>query len=407
MLRINEIHIQGVGPIRDLTISLNPHFNIICGANGIGKTTILNCIAQSFTYNSWTVRKNASSQKGNWTLQYVHDAVQVSSNEDGSPKIENVIKQDSFTHEIKSTYLYENEKNGIGIYREATKIILFSVNRLFNYINVENISKDPLISEVEFGAKTISGQNPNHIKNWFVNRYLWSAQPGVLAPAQIANLEIAIYCFKWINPDYSFLRVDHVNNDIIIATSKGDIELEQLSAGYISMIAVLIGIINEIEYRNRENPIPVSDFNGVVIIDELDVHLHPSMQTAMYFALNNLLPNAQIITSTHSPHIIQVAKPSEIIPLVSDGKETVINPLINKEYGCQGWTVEEILSDVMGMQSIRAIAYEKLISDFGKAVDASDGKAAKACFDKLEQMLHPNSYLKEVLKIQMIGLDYD
>jgi predicted ATP-binding protein involved in virulence len=407
MLRINEIQIHGVGPIRDLTISLNPHFNIICGANGIGKTTILNCIAQSFTYNSWTVRKNASCEKGNWTLQYVHDVVQERRNEDGTTKKEKEIIRKSFFHEITSTYLYEPERNGIGIYQEAPNVILFNVNRLFNYINVDKISKDPIISDVDFGSKTVLGQDPNHIKSWFVNRYLWSAQPGVLPSAQIANLEIAISCFKWVNSNYHFQRVDHMSNDIIISTPHGDIELEQLSAGYISMVTVLMGIINEIEYRNRENPISVSDYEGVVIIDELDVHLHPSMQTAMYFALNNLLPKAQIITSTHSPHIIQVAKPSEIIPLVIDGKETIVNPLINKEYGCQGWSVEEILSDVMGMQSIRTNEYEELIYNFGKAVDASDGKAAKACFAKLEQMLHPNSYLKEVLKVQMIGLDYD
>ena len=407
MLRIKEIQIQGVGPIRDLKISLNPHFNIICGANGIGKTTILNCIAQSFTSNSWTVRKNASSPKGNWTLQYAHDVFEESRNEDGTTNKENVIKEESYYHEINSTYLYESEMNGVGIFQEAPKVILFNVNRLFSYIDVAQISKDPVISEFDFGSKTVSGQNPDHIKNWFVNRYLWSAQKNVLPPAQIANLETAISCFKWVNSNYSFNRVDHMTNDIIISTPQGNIELEQLSAGYISMVTVLIGIINEIEYRNRENPISVSDFDGVVIIDELDVHLHPSMQTAMYFALKNLLPQAQIITSTHSPHIIQVAKPSEIIPLVVDGVETVVNPLINKEYGCQGWTVEEILSDVMGMQSIRTNEYEKLISDFGQAVDALDGKLAKACLTKLEQMLHPNSYLKEVLKIQMIGLDND
>ena len=149
----------------------------------------------------------------------------------------------------------------------------------------------------------MSGQDPNHIKNWFVNRYLWSAQKGILPPAQIANLETAISCFKWVNSNYNFLRVDHMNNDIIISTPQGDIELEQLSAGYISMVTVLIGIINEIEYRNRENPISVSDFEGVVIIDELDVHLHPSMQTAMkiYYRVDSSMalanPSAALITA--------------------------------------------------------------------------------------------------------------
>ena len=52
-LKINSIDIRGIGPIRHLDINFDPHFNVICGANGVGKTTILDCIAQSFTLNRW------------------------------------------------------------------------------------------------------------------------------------------------------------------------------------------------------------------------------------------------------------------------------------------------------------------------------------------------------------------
>ena len=50
-----------------------------------------------------------------------------------------------------------------------------------------------------------------------------------------------------------------------------------------------------------------------------------------------------ILSIYHSPHIIQVANPNEIIPLTFDDKNDVkLNRLINQRYGCQGWTVEEI-----------------------------------------------------------------
>ena len=60
-LKINSIDIQNIGPIRSLRLRLNPNFNIICGANGIGKTTILDCLAQSFTLDNWGVRCNANA----------------------------------------------------------------------------------------------------------------------------------------------------------------------------------------------------------------------------------------------------------------------------------------------------------------------------------------------------------
>ncbi|MDB5119788.1 MAG: hypothetical protein JWN56_1006 [Sphingobacteriales bacterium] len=39
---------MGIGPIKNLELAFDNHFNIICGQNGIGKTTILDCLAQSF-----------------------------------------------------------------------------------------------------------------------------------------------------------------------------------------------------------------------------------------------------------------------------------------------------------------------------------------------------------------------
>ena len=48
MLSVKNISISNIGPIETLNLSFNKHFNIICGQNGIGKTTILDCIAQFF-----------------------------------------------------------------------------------------------------------------------------------------------------------------------------------------------------------------------------------------------------------------------------------------------------------------------------------------------------------------------
>ncbi|MGB4818189.1 MAG: ATP-binding protein, partial [Saprospiraceae bacterium] len=68
MLRINNIKITGVGPIKNLELAFDNHFNIICGQNGIGKTTILDCLAQSFGGNNTSVKRTAGSDSGNWTI---------------------------------------------------------------------------------------------------------------------------------------------------------------------------------------------------------------------------------------------------------------------------------------------------------------------------------------------------
>ena len=178
------------------------------------------------------------------------------------------------------------------------------------------------------------------------------------------------------------------------------------------MLVVLLGIIKEIEYRykdphSKKPLVKVEDFSGVVILDEMDVHLHPTMQSQMYVALKSLLPKAQVITSTHSPHVIQIARPSEIIPLVRDDVGVHVNPLVNREYGCQGWTVEEVLEDVMNMHDTRTKEYHDLMKAFNEGIDSGNADGAKTAYDKLTKMLHPNSVLREVLKIQMMGVGDD
>lgn len=391
MLTIKQIDIKGVGPIQELSLILNPHINIICGMNGIGKTTILDCIAQSFSYNQVTLRKNASCESGGWSLRYFDD-------ENAEKKLDKSIKE---------TYLSAREYGDFGKYMKSLDVIVFKVNRLLPYKDVPNISKDPTKSEVDYASNTATGAEYNTIKDWLLNRYLWSAHKDTLDEIQMHNLSKALDCFNYVNPDYSFSRVEPTTNDIMLKTTQGEIELEQLSSGYISMIVVLLGIIKEIEYRFKEPRLSVTDFSGVVIIDEMDVHLHPEMQARMYYALDQLLPKAQIISSTHSPHILQVAKPCEIIPLVKDGDSIRVNPLVNREYGCQGWSVEEILEDIMGLSTTKSDIFRKTIKDFSDAIDREDSQCVEENFAILSKMLHPNSVLRQVLEIQKLGLRDD
>lgn len=75
MIKINNIKITGIGPIKNLGLTFDNQFNIICGQNGIGKTTILDCLAQSFGINDTSIKKNAEIDKGNWVVNVLINGV--------------------------------------------------------------------------------------------------------------------------------------------------------------------------------------------------------------------------------------------------------------------------------------------------------------------------------------------
>ncbi|MDN3710325.1 ATP-binding protein [Myroides ceti] len=377
-----------MGPIKDLELKFDNHFNIICGQNGIGKTTILDCLAQSFAGAQTTLKKTAGFEKGQWDINVTING--------------NVSSKSFLTNQFHPN---ETSRNYNGYYQNSNDVIVFKTHRNIEYIRLNSLGTDKIKDYNTFSQETIRGSVSNELKNWFVNRFLFSAQPNTLDENQLKNYELAKECFTILNPSIKFSKVLPNSFDILLSTPLGEIYFEYLSSGYKSSLALILGLIQEIELRYKNPTKFIKDFDGVVLIDEIDLHLHPEWQAKIYEALKFILPNAQVITSTHSPHIIQVSNASEIIPLViTETNEVKINPIVNQVYGCQGWSVEEILTDVMGMTETRTPTYLDAISNFNTAIDNEDYETANAQFLILDAMLHPENSLKKILKIQLTGI---
>lgn len=388
MLKIKNIELDGIGPIKTLKLDFNEHFNIICGQNGIGKTTILDAIAQAFSLNETSVKRNANYAKGSIKIEVnINNQIQ-----------SKLIHIDKFEPTDRS-------REVVGFYQQSTNVVVFKTHRDIPYSKLSSLATDPSKDIGQNAQQTITGALSSELKNWFVNRHLWSKHDNHLDEGQRKNIALAKSIISILNGNMSFSRVDPRTNDILINTPDGEIYFEYLSSGYKSCFAVLMGIIKEIEFRYHSPSVYVKDFDGIVFIDEIDLHLHPEWQAKIYLALKDILPNAQVFTSTHSPHLIQVAEPKEIIALIKDEHfNTVTNNTISDEYGCQGWTVEEILKDVMGMTETRTDTFNSLIKDFNISLDKDDAVSARFSYEKICKMLHPDSSLRKIMEIQMIGV---
>ena len=141
----------------------------------------------------------------------------------------------------------------------------------------------------------------------------------------------------------------------------------------------------------------------VLLIDEVDLYLHPHWQQHILSDLQTAFPEIQFIVTTHSPHVIQTAEPNQIMALQLDENSNVIlrTDLQTSEYGYKGWTVEEILYDVMGMKTLRTEIYHNLMKEFGIAVDEENEEKAKVIYTQLDKLLHPQNSHRKLLSFQL------
>lgn len=387
-MKVTEIKIQGIGGIDDISIQLNPGLNLISGPNGVGKTTILECIIHSFTpFGSKTIRRNSGHSEGKWEIS-VSD----------SGQIYNSHERRQFFHP------YEGEEFGTGnLPRLFTKkVVIFKSNRPLNYVPVHSIERDPDSNENTIAQQLLAETYDNDIKSWFLGRFLWSAHENLLTQEQIENFELAKECFGIIDENVSFKAVNPTTHEILLHSFEKEIYFEYLSSGYKSVLIMLLGLIKQIEYRFKDPTMKVRDFDGILLIDEADMHLHPQWQGKLVKVLKHVVPNAQIIATTHSPHMIQAAEPNEIIPLNhNEFQQVFIRELPSSVYGFQGWTIEEILTDVMGLSETKSDLYLDTLNNFEIALSQENSEDAKNAFEVLDVMLHPKNPLRTILKLQL------
>lgn len=395
-MKITSLGLENVGGISSLNLeNLNPQMNIICGENGVGKTNILDSIA--YLFSNWSknqIKKRYDSAFGQLTAQvFTKDDV----TDDGKIGAMHPVQTalDEFDPRKESRYRSDIDP------RFAKQVIYLRVSRDLEYIRLKGLESDP--DEKDYGTSLIEGLSSADLKSWFIARFYQSAA-GNLEEQFKSNFDTAKNLFSELNENYTFHNVTR-KNEIIVRTPVGDeIPFEYLSSGFKSSLLILMGIIKDIEFRFQSKLLRAIDYDGIILIDEIELHLHPEWQGVICNILKKTFPNAQFFISTHSPHVVQTALKDEVIALERRDGIVEKRVLPESEYGYQGWTIEEILEDVMGMMDLRTQKYREIKGRFDQALDDNNLKAAQSAYQELDMMLHPNYPLRPVFKMQLDSL---
>lgn len=141
-------------------------------------------------------------------------------------------------------------------------------------------------------------------------------------------------------------------------TPYGWVPFRQLGYGYQSLATWVADFASRMVERYPESKNPLAE-PAVVLVDEIDLHLHPKWQRELMDRLTNLFPNTQFIATAHSPLVVQAAANANLAVLRRVGDHVEID---NDVDYIRNWRVDQILtSDLFGLDSAWSPQKTKLL----------------------------------------------
>jgi predicted ATP-binding protein involved in virulence len=203
------------------------------------------------------------------------------------------------------------------------------------------------------------------------NRYI---QP------QLAAVEAAVgSCIEGLKRFW----FDVESDDLRLELNNGDIRpFYMLSEGYRNMVALVADIgwrASVLNPHHGSNAHQLTE--GIVLIDELDLHLHPAWQRSIVADLRRTFPKIQFIVTTHSPQIVASVHRDQVRVLDR-------NQLVSGKPYVEGRDSSEILEDVFGVRA-RPEAVKAEIDALFRLIEDEDFVAARRHLAALEERLGP------------------
>lgn len=339
-MRVTRLKLANVRAIKEAEFHFQPGFNLIVGVNGVGKTSVLDalgvCLSEivvhtnqlrlhsdAFTAKDIRIGSNALTLEcrvkfgGTEHTYLVH---QPRSTSVASKKGEGKPREQVHETPERSEFIGDPPALATGKEKQGRPLVV-----LFSTIRA--VPSDRLGSRTSKSSGTITtafadAWNSRELRiaefaDWMrVQQALKNENPS--AKKLLAAFERAVKRFL---DGYSKLRVEETDDgyELVINRGKTTIPVRQLSDGERGTLALVLDLTRRLVQANPEMADPARNAEAVILIDEIDLHLHPKWQRLVVDNLGAAFPKCQFIATTHSPQVIAELDP-ERVAVMADGE---------------------------------------------------------------------------------------
>ncbi|WP_024530883.1 AAA family ATPase [Serratia fonticola] len=391
-MRITRVVAENYKGFKRLDIDLDRRFTILCGTNGIGKSSVLFAIATGLS--KVCLQNSRISEDSQIKVYFVgrDEEKHVGGFGKGSFRKYSNVSSQLCAH---AEYI-EEDGSAFNLHLPDIKTLISPLfigpYRNIHYRKIEGMksesSKDA--SRMEYLNNSVislsNGQMPD-IKQWMINRYFIIEKDWAFVEKYNWDFILKAICNSVLmEGEFQFNKIERDLEPSFLLKGS-EIYLEELSSGFKSIISIMFSIVEWIEKTNEGDAAKIDIAEGTVIIDELDSHLHPSWQTKIKKALEETFPKIQFIVTTHSPHVISSGKKGEVLVLTNSDNVLSAKPI---DTSLAFWKTEDIFQDVMEVDTLYDINFNEIIEKIENLIELKSYNEAKSVIEMYESNAHPN-----------------
>lgn len=421
-MNINRLILRNFRGIQKMELQLNERLNVFSGINGVGKSSILDAIVIQL---SWIIARIRSDRGSGRPLG--EDDIK---NDESFSKTELIIEDFGNAYSGKLVKYKKgrlgDEKSDMTGFSNCAKrfrqemtekkekisipvFIYYSTNRIVNDIPLRIRGKHESNLLESFDGSLDSGSTFRSFFEWYRNREdleneqfremnqvdLFNGKNDKNSQdKQLASVRMAITSlagFQNISVKRNPLRMEVLKND-------ANLRVDQLSDGEKCLFAMAGDLARRLAIANPTLPNPLEG-EGIVLIDEIDLHLHPQWQKKIIPNLLQTFPNVQFIVSTHSPQVLGEVDHRSIFLLYQEDNNIKCSPV----HQSKGLSSNEILEEIMDTQPLNKQVKDQLDNIF-KLIDDEKITEAKKEIDDFK-----NKYgsVPEIVRGETLLFFYD
>lgn len=374
-MRIKHLTIENFRAIEHLDMDCSNSVNMFIGDNGAGKSSVLDVV--NIMYSWLVARINSTKGKGqaikkedvrNSALYcYLYIAVEHHGKEVSW----------SLYKAIPTSRIESERKTDLEQLNRFVENILPSIetdNPILSYYGV-NRNVVPVRYDKSLSNKNNTPPNFDNTAsanwkaffNWFYESENEENRMKVWFNPKYHNeaLDAVRGCLSDVFPGYSNLRIEDKPTRLVIQKNNQKINFDRLSDGEKCYITLILDIARRLATSNTGDTSPLLG-TQIVLIDEVDLHLHPSWQLHVISNLERKFPNCQFFITSHSSLVLSSLKDSGQLIVLRDGKRLEVSDI---PYGDNG---DYILKRFFNLNEVRDPEVQAVIDEVSSELSKND-----------------------------------